>query len=307
MAKRRKQKTKTQTSRKWRFRLNLSWIKMPDMYVLRRSAVGMAWLLTIGGLIAGWVISVPKLQAFASQQRFADQVEVRFIDPPRWFKDQIAATLERSALLQVSGDPLRRDELIAIRELLLASGWFESIDQVRRTNDDLIEIHARYIRPITVIRDHEGDHLVDVTGRLLPRSYRPGQPGPIVEIGGVESSVIAISGVRFPRPQRPGLQWEGTDVQAGLTLLRLIYQQPWRHQVAEIDVSGHLSGQPIKLRTDTGSVIVWGGPPGEEAALEELAPGKIHRLTFMFAEHGRIDMHYTGEIDITDPKHVSTR
>jgi hypothetical protein len=148
-----------------------------------------------------------------------------------------------------------------------------------------------------VVRDSDGDHLVDSGGKLLPMKFEKGS----------RPDVIAITGAHFPRPQRLGMQWEGADVTAGLNLLRLINSKPWRRQVVEIDVKGYLTDGPIRVKTDKGCWIIWGGAPGEEPALEVLAEGKLHRLDFLFASHGRIDGGNTGELDITGEKAVVTR
>jgi hypothetical protein len=265
---------------------------------LRQSLIGLSWVAAIAGMVAAWVIGVPRLQASASHERFSYNITVRFLNPPRWFNGDLADHLRQTAEINLGGDPLRRDDLVACRDALLQTGWFESIKQVRRVNTDVVEIDGQFCRPYTVVRDAEGDHLVDVVGRLLPLKYEHG----------AKTNFTAISGTHFPRPQVCGEVWEGADVIAGIRLLQLIEQQSWRHQVVEIDVSGHVRGESIRLKTDSGAAIVWGGAPGEEPALEVLADGKVKRLNFLFEKYGRIDAGETsGELDITNEKAVVTR
>jgi hypothetical protein len=314
MARRRKAKLKS-TSRKPhrslkmrmpRVRINLRWLTAPvaalfarcDARVLRQSMVGVAWLAAVAAVVGAWVLGVPRLQAFAAHERFAGTIEVRFLDPPQWFNGDLADHLIQTAEMNLGGNPMIRDDLIACRQALLDSGWFESVKQVRRVRPDLVEIDAQFARPYTVIRDKDGDHLVDVIGRLLPLKYAIG----------AKTNFIAITGAHFDRPQTCGTQWEGTDVIAGIRLLHLIEQQQWMNQVTEVDVSGWVRGEPMKLRTDNGTTIVWGGAPGEEPALEVLADNKIKRLDFLFAKYGRIDAGENGgELDITNEKAVVTR
>jgi len=288
-----------------RFKFNLSWIKSPDKHVLQRSGVGLAWLMMIAAIVVAWTLGVPKLQAFASLRESvkAHDVTIRFVNPPQWIKGPLGDSLLRTATMQIGGDPLVRDDLVAIRQSLLDTGWFDTIDQVCRVQSDLVEITASFVQPYTLIRDGNGYHLIDVAGKLLPKSYGPGDDLPMMydsQRGGTVP-MIAISGAHFKRPG-VGLPWDGADVSAGLKLLQLIDRQPWRRQIMEVDVSQVLQDGPIKLRTDTGSMIVWGGSPGEEAALELLAAGKIQRLNLLFANHGRIDGNRSGELDITGEK-----
>ena len=258
----------------------------------------MAWLATAAGIGAAWIFGVPRLEAFASQHNTveAHEVTIRFVNPPQ-MPVELSNMLLRTASAQINGDPMRRDDLVAVRQALMDTGWFDGIDQVRRVSNDVVEINARFVRPFALIRDHEGDHLVDASGKLLPMTFERG----------AHTRFVAISGVYFNRPQRPGMQWEGTDVAAGIRLLQLINQQVWRQQVAEINVAGYLHDAPIKLRTDQECQIVWGGAPGEEPALEELAAGKIQRLNYLNQQYSRIDAGQHGEIDITDQRLVMAR
>jgi hypothetical protein len=288
-----------------RLRFSLRWLAAPFVVLASRisastwrgSLTGLAWVAGVGVVITAWALGVPRLQASASRQRFAYQVHVRFIDPPRWFNGDLAAHLIQTAEMNLGGDPMLRDDLVACRETLLQTGWFESIRQVRRVAPNQVEIDAQFVRPYTVVRDNDGDHLVDGVGRLLPLKYEHG----------AKRTFIAITGVHFSRPQVDEV-WEGVDVIAALRVLELIDQQPWRSQVKEIDVTGYLGGAPIRLKTDRNSTLVWGGAPGEEPGLEVLAEDKLKRLNRMFAQYGHIDMGEHGrEVDLTDQRYVASR
>lgn len=309
MSRRRKTKAKTKTPRQ-RSRgegsglgsaMSGAWGKVAsfDWHVIRRSGAGIAWIACIGGLSAAWFFSVPRLQAYASQRESVDphDVNIRFLNPPGWFKSDIANTLLRTAYMHAGGDPTRREDLVQMRLALLETGWFEGIRQIRRVDNDAIEIDAQFVHEYTAIRDEQGDHLVDDGGRLLPLTLPRGD----------RKTRIAISGAHFPRPTTLGHKWEGADVQAGLKMLRLLENQPWRTQIAEIDVAAYLSQSIIRLKTTGGSTIIWGGAPGEEPALEVLAEGKLARLSYLYQHHGRIDGGNEGEVDITGQKAVVVR
>lgn len=285
------------------------WLALPSGAMLKRGVAVAAWMIAIGGSAAAVAVGVPRLQAHAAKARSVDPhaVSIRLLDAPEWCPRDLADTLLRTATLQIDSNPLDRSDLVAIRATLLETGWFESIHQVRCVDDRRIDVTARYVRPYTVIHDKTGGHLVDAGARLLPKSYEPGEPLPIVRAGDREFPIISIMGAHFRRPQRTGHAWEGADVAAAMRVLAIIKRQPWQHQVAAVDVSGFLRGAPIRIKTDRDSVIIWGGAPGAEAALELLADGKLQRLNFMYERHGRIDGGHAGEIDITNEKAVVAR
>jgi hypothetical protein len=184
------------------------------------------------------------------------------------------------------GDPFAQEELVAVRDALLATGWFEAVGQVRRTSADEVLVDADFLMPFALVRDADGDHLVDPHGRLMPRTYPKGR-GP--------GSKVVIEGAHFERPGSPAAHWEGEDITAALRLLRLMDDRSWRDQVTVLDVSGYLSEQSLTLRTDRGAEIIWGSAPGEEQALEVLAERKLAYLDKAYEEFERVDMGYAGE------------
>jgi hypothetical protein len=293
----RRRKTTTKSGTKWKSRLSFSWIRLPDRNHVVRGARVSAWLAAIGVAMAAWIVGVPRLQAYASATRRATTMQVRFIDAPPWVRGDLLNVLTRTALQNITGDPLRRSDLVAAQQALLNTGWFDAIEQVRRTREDVVEVRGRFVRPFAVVRDADGDHLVDSTGKLLPKTYAHGE----------NQHLIAISGAYFKRPQRPGQVWEGADVGAGLALIRRFAFQPWKNQIRRIDVSASLKGGAITLLTDKPCTVIWGGAPGSESPLELLADGKMQRLNFLYANHGRIDGGHAGEVDITSERAVVTR
>lgn len=263
---------------------------------IRRAGVIAAWVIGIGGILWAWVWGVPRLEAYAvtQQQATVGQIEVRFIDPPAWMKDDLLLSLSLAAFRELDNDLTPEVEglwdvcaapgdltgaLNEIRDALMDEGWFDSIEQVRLVRSDLIEVQATFVVPYAVIRDERLDHLIDPFGKLLPRSYQHG----------TAPQFIAIDNVHFDRPHRLGRKWEGTDVTAALRLLRTIEQQEWRGQVESVDVSHYHEDGQISLMTKDGNRIIWGSPPGEEVALEALADFKLHLLDEQFKRSGRID------------------
>jgi len=284
------------------------WLHRVNWHVMRQTFIGLAWVVAVGGVITAWAMGVPRLQAFASQRARVNQVTVTFVNPPPWFNGELQESLTMTAELQLqSGDPLRRDELVAVKEALLNTCWFDSITQVRRAKLDVVEVEAKFVRPYAVIRDARGHHLVDDQGKLLPKFWKLSeQPARRDAETGQKRPIISITGPRFDRPA-VGEAWEGTDVAAGLRLLQVLDRQPWRDQIKEVDVSAYLDDGPIRLITEIGGVIVWGGAPGEEPALEILAEEKLRRLKYLSDHYKRVDCGQVAEWDITGEKTVVRR
>jgi hypothetical protein len=310
MARRRKSSTARSGLRIGMPRISFAWLSRINWHVVRQSAKVLAWLLAIALVIGGWAVYVPQLQAFAAVHNSAKTVNIRFTTQPRWMTREIAESLLRTAHMQLNGgDPFNRNELVAVRDALMATGWFDSIQQVRRLQEDLIEINATYVRPYALVLDEQGHHLIDQRGKLLPFTCKPGSPLPTCAhpLTGAHLPLLVIANTRFARPIRPGLTWEGEDVAAALKLIDLVGAQPWRDQITQVDVAGYTRDQPMKLRTTGDCLVVWGSAPGAERGLELSASGKIDRLSILNNRYHRIDGCHKGELDITDPQLVAAR
>jgi hypothetical protein len=262
-----------------------------DWLRVRRVSHALVWVLGVAALVAAAVFGGPRLEAVAAARTTVNPttIEIRFLNPPAWMNGDLEAMLDHTARQHLTGDPFARLDLVAARQSLIDTGWFEEVRQVRRRRADLVEVEASFVRPFAIVRDADGDHLVDPTGRLLPRSYPAGG----------KPSFIAISGVRFDRPSRAGLQWEGADVTAALRLLRLIHDRPWLGQVASIDTARFLGDQTLILVTDRGCRIIWGREPGAESVSEVPAARKLQYLDYHYQEHRHIDRGFAHELDIT--------
>jgi hypothetical protein len=297
----RKARKKRGTQSRTSLRARLAGLGRIDWPSARRSATAVAWVLVIAALIAGWGLGVPRLQqSLASEAGGEGEIAIEFAGMPRWVNGDLAAMLTLTARRQLSADPFRHDDLVLVRDALLNTGWFESIEQVRRVRVDLVQVRGTFVRPFAVIRDAEGDHLVDPHGRLLPRSYPHGEA----------ERFLVITGAHFDRPQRPGVQWDGADITAALRLLRLLDSEPWADQISAIEAGDYFDradGGGLVIVTDHGSRIVWGSAPGEETAGEATAERKLSYLNYQAEHQGHIDGGYEGELDITSPYGVFAR
>lgn len=269
------------------------WLKVPkvDWSQTRRVLTGMAWSAAGLGLVAAWIVGVPRLEQYAAAHQPPGTIEASFVNPPSWLDPDLETSLATLAAEHVGPDPRARADLIDVRETLLATGWFTDIVQVRRVSTYVVEVDARFAHPAALIRDVAGrtDHVVDPRGQLLPRAY-PAGTGPV--------GAAVIVGARYDRPPRPGEQWPGDDVTAALEVLHLVGDRPWAGQVARIDVSGHWRDGTVRLVTDRGCSILWGRAPGDDPAGEVPAEQKLSYLDYHYEQYGHIDRGLS-ELDIT--------
>lgn len=282
MAKRRSKKS----ARRWQLptlpQWDLSWATS------RSTLVAVIWVLGAGGLVTAWVLGTPRLESYASNHQPGGDVVVRLVDLPRWVESDLQTMLVKTATRHIGNDPLQRADLVDAREALLATGWFVSVDQVRRIGPQVVDVTATLAEPFAVIRDHSRDHLVDAQGRVLPRTYAAGE----------SSGYITLTGARYGAPTHSGMTWPGADVTAALDVLVLISDKPWLNQIVRIDLSRHRKEGSIRFVTDRNCTITWGRAPGDEAGSDVPAVQKLSYLDYHFEQYGHIDRGLE-ELDIT--------
>jgi len=290
MAKRKSRKSKRpplrETIATWWYELDLS--------ILRRGATGLLWVLGAAGVVIGVGLGVPRLETQVAATVTDGPETIQFVAPPAWLQGDLESWLVITAREALGDTPLRRDDLMACRQALESTGCFESVRQVRRLDARTIEVDAVFLLPFAIVRDADGDHLVDTKGRLLPPGYRVGP----------NHHFIRIVGSRFDRPPRAGLIWDGSDIRAGLQLIRSVLSHPWWAQIHAINVSDL---EHIVLNTSRGCRIIWGSPVGEAVIGEAPAEEKIMRLDYLHTNFGRLDVDCPNELDISDPNVVTAR
>ncbi len=245
------------------------------------------WLCLLAGLGAAWHYGVPKLEDRAAATAPHEPVTVQFLNPPAWFQGDIALSLTLTIQNIATDDPFDQQHLAIIAQTLAESGWFEHINQVRRVPPNIIEVDAVFVRPFAMIRGVDADYLVDPHARRLPLQIDSDKP---------QRQFLVVSGAAITTPPRVGEVWPGSDIIAGLRLVRLIDIVPWRHQVAAIDVSNYNSVRTVGIVTDRESVINFEHPPGEEQPLELSADQKMQLLAHNFRTHGHIGGSYPADL-----------
>ncbi|MCA9284626.1 MAG: hypothetical protein KDA22_05405 [Phycisphaerales bacterium] len=260
-----------------------------DRVVLVRAGGAFAWTLLVIGLAAGWILGLPWLTARAAAQAESATQHVAFRELPPWLEAQDRAFLNAVVVHNAGVDPLDRRGLVQTRQALLDTGWFDSVSQVRRTAPDRIEIDAVFVTPFALVRDKDGDHLVDREGRLLPRSYPLGE-GPAVWV---------LLNPSFERPRNFGTPWTGAEVSGAIAVLKLLEDRPWAKQVHGVDLSEFPRSHQLRLLTDRSTVVIWGRTPGAERGAEVPAAKKLKYLDYHYQQYGHIDGGRAGALDVT--------
>jgi hypothetical protein len=263
---------------------------MPE--VPRHVRIAGTWLgWALAAAVAIWAFGwwIPGLRHQAAAAMRDGRIEVIFSDAPRWMTATDIVPLQQLVLREAGRGAYDQVGCAQARTALLESGWFSDVAQVRRTGDGNIAIDATFAVPFALVVDSVGAHLIDVDGRLLPRSY---------ELSSAPA-FPRIVGASMPRPARPGQQWTGADIAAGMALARLVETQRWRGQVVGVDVSAFKDRHVMDLLTDTGCRIVSGRAPGEEAAAEVPAAQKLKYLAFLHESSGRVDAGCSSQLDLS--------
>lgn len=260
----------------------MDWNRITDWATLA------GWGFGLAGIAVALGVWVPKLVERVGSEPLRAPVRVRFADEPAWLPRQDRLVLERDVVKCLAGGPFDQAGLAKAMDAARASGWFETVTQVRRTDTDLVVVEGAWAAPFALVCDASGEHLVDTKGRLLPRSYAAGQ-GP---------KLLRIQGVTQPCPTAFGATWPGAEVGAALQMAVLIQARPWKSQVAAIDLTGYAREGIVRLRTDTGCEIVWGRAPGTETASEVPAVQKLAVLQYAYDHGGRIDAGAAHAIDL---------
>jgi len=255
----------------------------------RKGLTAFAWTTALLGAAVGAAIAVPSLVARADAARSSNGIAVQFVGAPSWMSPQDLAPLEELVREELSGSPFDHDGLRVAADGIRASGWFDSISQVRRASLSTVEVIASWVEPTALVHDSAGDHLIDSRGRLLPRSYLPSSA----------PSFPRIVGAHAARPPVPGQRYSGGEIEAALALLQAIDNRPFRTQISAVDLSRYRSDGSIVLITGRDARIRWGRAPGEGSAAEVPTHQKLAYLQFLYDHYGRIDALGDGELDLT--------
>ena len=235
-------------------------------------------------MVAGWWRAERALVAHVGQTQAVaitpDDVEM--VNIPTWMNAQVHNDLKTLAATQISSSPLNVNSLKSAYVALSQNAWVQSVEQIHRISAAQVRIEATYRQPAAFVEQGQSCYLIDTQGVRLPGVYQTQQASqlPLTVLRGVNSL-----------PSIQGVQWQGHDVQAGLSLIAELSAEPYHRQIEAIDVSGRDSRGRIHLAilTGQGGVVRWGLPPGQEKSIEPSAATKRSWLSQLVRENGQID------------------
>ncbi len=222
------------------------------------------------GLVIGWRYSERYLLDYARQRQTAQVTPemIELVDAPIWMSEPIREQVRRTVSAQINPDPMDGKSLRHTADVLGDDPWVRDVIQVARRSGGRVLVSATYRQPVAMIESPAGYHLVDALGVCLPGLYLSDQ----VEGMGL----VVVTGVSSAPPAEPGEVWPGSDVQAGLSLVRLLADEPYMDKIRSFDVSDRDGRGRLRLVLHTADGTVrWGLPPGQEHAIEPDAQVKL--------------------------------
>jgi hypothetical protein len=258
----------------------------PKPWNPQRTLLGLKCLFVagiVGGIAFGWQPAERYLLDYVNRQKITAVADapVVLVNAEPWMSDLLQEQL-RAKVSQSVRLPLDPTGLQRAASRLENDPWVRSLASVHRMADGRIEVTCEFRRPVALVQSDHGYHPVDREGILLPGLYREGQ----VQAVGLPQIVGVATA-----PVEPGQLWIGDDVQAGLSLVQALTQEPYMKEIAAFDVSQRDQRGRIRLSlmTHEGGQVRWGLPLGEDQPIEPGFDEKLRRLRTVHHERGTID------------------
>lgn len=147
--------------------------------------------------------------------------------------------------------------LARVEQAFARHAWVEKIQRVEMRGQKLT-VEARYRRPALIVPCPDGPRVLDRNGIVLPASAR-GPDLPVYQ--GPPPAAVAPTGSR----------WTETEALACAVVVGYVPAEWLGVGSATVDRRG------VVLGLRDGSRVIWGRPPGDEAANESTAAVKRHR------------------------------
>ncbi|MEZ5942069.1 MAG: hypothetical protein R3C18_11800 [Planctomycetaceae bacterium] len=173
-----------------------------------------------------------------------------------------------------------------------AHPWIESVERVQITGGRQIIAHLKYREPAAFIQTDSGPVAVDANGVVLP----------LDDFSTSDYSRLPhVEGITSTPPQHAGEKWDDPVLQGSLMLAEaLTPERDMHHHWQRFNLAAIVAPQvqhpqelllhrlTYQLRTNGGSHIVWGHPPGGDD-LEPTVDQKIGRLDQYLQRFGNFE------------------
>ena len=238
-----------------------------------RSMVALAWVAVFAGVAIGWG---PMTEAVASARGGEVEVEIAWVGDPAhrpegesasWLVEMAHEHLvEEVSRVVGASSPLDRAGLAAARERVLDSGWFASVDEVRRGPDGRVVVEGVHRREGAVVVWGGEAHVVSPEG--VPLELPSGAPM-------AEGLYVIVHAQGGPARRPDGsidrrVAWRSGGVPDALAVLRLVagLDTEVERAIDGVDL-GRLRHDGVLLLTDRGGWLRWG------AGVGRMVPGEV--------------------------------
>jgi hypothetical protein len=265
----------------------------------RKFPVIILHLLGVAALVLGmfFLVNYTKKYIETEVPVPSGSLKVAIVNKPVWMSDylaeQIAATVPKN-----SSSAFDHDLLVATVAKLAKNPWVARVNQVRRVYGqapgDTLEVDCDFRTPIALVKWGDNYWLVDNDGYVLPEKFKAGDLDKITIGRDGRTSFRIVQGVHMAPPES-GKKWVGSDLAAGLDLVKLFYGKLYLDDVTRVDVTNYggrvrRADPQVVLQTRYGSAVWWGRPLTAKDSLVEIrADRKLEILRAVVQQHGRID------------------
>ncbi len=249
----------------------------------KRIAIGSSIIVLTGAVFVAGAMGIGRLDQAAARAIVPDSPEVVIewdvrSDGTPWMPRQEQENLyERVARAVRGGTALSAEPLKEAVLAMQSSGWVKGMPQARWTCDGQIVVEAIWRAPAAAVRVGSREIIIDWDRFVLPLDYAINQ-----------SNQWYFTNTDAPLP-RVGEQWEGTDLQDGIALLKELSKSNLLEQVAGFDLGSGADSGTIAIITKRGARIIWGAGPGRERPGEKPTRVKLDRLRTLYERAGLID------------------
>jgi hypothetical protein len=237
------------------------------------------------------------------------EVPVKFIDFPDWGGVELEGKIKTAGKSQ-NGFKLTEDAAMRLGENLASLAWLSDIKV--QAGRDVINVSAKYRKPVGMIRDHSQQFYID--SELVILDYIPISRLSIPEITGVPGYLLTWRNI--------GTKWARDDVAAAVEMLILlekmdgevVKEKPLLAEIRSIDMSNfngrRNASQPhIVFYAKDGTEIRWGAEKGQwQKFLEAADEEKLTLLYNTYQEMGTVQLRAAQKgsfIDLARPRNLS--
>ncbi|MFW6132773.1 MAG: hypothetical protein ACOC8F_02665 [Planctomycetota bacterium] len=316
--------------------------RLGEALAARGGAIGRGTLAAACVLVPliGGALGLSSARRYVVEHRARGHVRprVRLVDAPSW----LPPTLRRRIVADVSpptGADLRDPQLAErVYRRAGANPWLSDVRRVRKCRTDdpsrgVVEVSATYRAPAARVLSDDGRRFAYVSrdAHRLPdtvplwRARVPVDGGTRtayftgrahIPAGATDAARVhyfALRGIEAT-PPAPGEPWTGEDVEAGLRIVELLRDRPYRAQIAEIDVRNvrwrvTRSEPQIRLlardRWGRRTEIVFGRFPHPDGDWVVTPHEKMTKLDAYAGRHGGRVVGFHARVDLTRPDQVA--